>query len=181
MFVMRLELDLSNENIMSEMSEDIENLSAFNYRRVGLGIVPISFLQELYENGTMCFNYRIHYRGFDGVIHDDIETIKLNQTVRFFLRTSLICSGCGCQASHFVISKSRGSRQQPFLRLVSEVDGVERNMTIDHIYPLSKGGGNIKCNKQVMCNYCNGRKSNEVYDETHWEGLIRLEIVSENP
>jgi hypothetical protein len=35
-------------------------------------------------------------------------------------------------------------------------------MTVDHILPVSLGGGNMQSNYQPMCNFCNGKKGNMI-------------------
>lgn len=38
----------------------------------------------------------------------------------------------------------------------------ENNLTIDHIYPISKGGKNELSNVQILCLTCNLQKSNKI-------------------
>lgn len=50
-------------------------------------------------------------------------------------------------------------------------DGKEDMLTVDHILPVSWGGGNQRANLQPMCQRCNSRKSNHLnYDEAR--GII---------
>ena len=39
-----------------------------------------------------------------------------------------------------------------------------KNMTVDHMYPINKGGDNSEFNLVAMCENCNGEKSNFIYD-----------------
>ena len=45
-----------------------------------------------------------------------------------------------------------------------------QNMTVDHIVPQSKGGGDHKENLQLLCNHCNSVKN----DDTQEELIVRL-------
>ncbi len=40
--------------------------------------------------------------------------------------------------------------------------GVRRNLSIDHIYPTSKGGETTLDNLQTLCRSCNSRKGNSI-------------------
>jgi 5-methylcytosine-specific restriction endonuclease McrA len=42
--------------------------------------------------------------------------------------------------------------------------GSRKNLTIDHIYPKSWGGGNVLENYQTLCQPCNGKKNDTVID-----------------
>lgn len=43
-------------------------------------------------------------------------------------------------------------------------------LTIDHIVPLSRGGGNNKENLQILCSKCNQEKGNLTMEEWRQEG-----------
>lgn len=46
---------------------------------------------------------------------------------------------------------------------VCQLCDTSNNLTIDHIYPVSKGGKSGKNNLQVMCNPCNSFKGNRLF------------------
>jgi 5-methylcytosine-specific restriction endonuclease McrA len=52
------------------------------------------------------------------------------------------------------------------LNLYAIKDGLEVLMTSDHIIPRSKGGPTILENLQPMCHICNGRKGNNMPEDS---------------
>lgn len=40
--------------------------------------------------------------------------------------------------------------------------GSKNNLTVDHVIPVSRGGTNHPANLQILCEKCNGRKSNRL-------------------
>lgn len=51
----------------------------------------------------------------------------------------------------------------------------EDTMTIEHIYPISKGGGNDEFNLVALCEDCNENKSNFIYAIEDYYGYIKSE------
>lgn len=49
--------------------------------------------------------------------------------------------------------------------------GLSAGYHVDHVFPLTKLGGNGPCNLQVLCRSCNSRKSNKLpweFNMQHW-------------
>jgi len=72
------------------------------------------------------------------------------------------CVTCGMIGSHIVWWREFGKRQADHYDIAGYKDGKLRMITIDHIYPKSKGGPDHIDNYQPMCSFCNGRKSDKV-------------------
>lgn len=47
--------------------------------------------------------------------------------------------------------------------------GGSKELTVDHIIPLGRGGKNLRANNQVLCSVCNHWKDNRVLDYTKQE------------
>lgn len=59
--------------------------------------------------------------------------------------------------------------------------GSLKNLTIDHIKPVSKGGANEPENLQTLCHSCNGRKSDRIISLQELRAEIIDEIRNQNP
>ena len=60
----------------------------------------------------------------------------------------------------FLMKKFKGICVQCGCKVVRSNEYLPNQATADHIIPLSKGGLHIESNLQLMCQACNGRKSN---------------------
>ncbi|MGE4283733.1 MAG: HNH endonuclease [Clostridia bacterium] len=58
------------------------------------------------------------------------------------------------------------------MRQICVVCAAEKDLTIDHIIPLSRGGTNEITNLQVLCRKCNSKK----HDKTMEEFLMSLKL-----
>lgn len=45
---------------------------------------------------------------------------------------------------------------------------VDRDLTVDHIVPVSLGGSDDEWNLQAACRTCNGKKSNNIQTRQYW-------------
>lgn len=77
------------------------------------------------------------------------------------------CAECGIQGSFFAL-ESHSPDVSPHLNLYAVVDNggnkediKEVLMTKDHIFPRSKGGGDVMENYQTMCSPCNAKKADK--------------------
>lgn len=72
-------------------------------------------------------------------------------------RDGLYCRHCG----HGPMSVQWGCNQKGRVRLYNDWDQLgDRVIELDHVIPVSKGGGNEPENLVVFCDGCNARKSN---------------------
>lgn len=65
---------------------------------------------------------------------------------------------------------SQENRERLYGRQRGHCNGCERhfedrNLTIDHIWPQSKGGGHHIDNLQLLCQWCNSKKGSGTYAE----------------
>lgn len=72
---------------------------------------------------------------------------------------------------YFVHQRGRGSsftrRKNRMIKEKSRCAhcGTKDNLTIDHIYPVSKGGSDKETNLQVLCKSCNMEKGDKIVVE----------------
>lgn len=55
----------------------------------------------------------------------------------------------------------------------------EDTMTVEHIFPFSKGGDNSKFNLTTLCSDCNSEKSNFTYDVEHYYKYILPKYIDD--
>lgn len=85
--------------------------------------------------------------------------VKTNTTrLQLFKFKGIKCVSCTRVGAYFAIEICKG-HVSPHLNLYSH-DGTL--MTMDHIVPKSKGGGDFLENLQTMCTKCNGKKADKV-------------------
>ncbi len=83
---------------------------------------------------------------------------------RVFATKGIRCVHCGIKGQYFALERHKESRNYHF-NLYALKDGKEEMMTIDHIIPKSKGGGNDQKNLQPMCCGCNRKKGDKILDK----------------
>lgn len=81
---------------------------------------------------------------------------------KIFEQIGYDCVSCGMIGSHIVWWQEFSGRKADHYDIAGYKDGVLRMITIDHIYPKSKGGLDTVENYQPMCAPCNGKKSDKV-------------------
>lgn len=85
--------------------------------------------------------------------------------IRMFALKGTNCVYCGRVGKFFAYEKPKKCHPKTgwHLNLYSvDEDGTEVQMTMDHIYPASKGGKDILSNVQPMCEECNHKKADSV-------------------
>lgn len=77
------------------------------------------------------------------------------------------CEHCGMEGTYFAAEKNHCDATERFhLNLYHrEPNGKEVMMTVDHIFPKSKGGGNHISNLRPLCAPCNLKKADKVEDD----------------
>ena len=93
------------------------------------------------------------------------------------------CAKCGAEAEFAALEKDVCSKDKYHINLYAIVNGQERLLTKDHIYPRSMGGYDALVNYQVLCEKCNSRKGSkteltpEVALERGYTSLERVAVV----
>lgn len=97
--------------------------------------------------------------------------VRLNSwRYRCYMKKGLKCAKCGFTGEYFAVERHKSHETDYYhLNLYGRNRiGHEIMMTVDHIYPKSKGGKNHLSNLQTMCESCNRGKADTV--ETEREG-----------
>ena len=92
---------------------------------------------------------------------DSLKRVKI--MVALIKRDGNKCVQCKIVPEYFALGKDKSGRWH--LDLYSDVDNETHMLTIDHVYPKSKGGKNEIENYQLMCKICNEDKGNIVEGE----------------
>lgn len=105
------------------------------------------------------------------VIEQKGDTLKLNDVdvhinrkkLKVYAEKGCVCRCCGKEAKYVAVEKSKLNGNRWILHLyINEDENIERLLTRDHIYPLSKGGHGEVENLQPMCAVCNAKKSDNM-------------------
>ena len=86
------------------------------------------------------------------------EKYKYSDRMRCFLKKGTNCIYCGRKGLYFILEKNRVSETYHLALYGLTRRGKEVLMTMDHIVPLSKGGGNTLENEAPCCYECNQLK-----------------------
>ncbi len=95
----------------------------------------------------------------------DVPPIKLNSKRYYcYARKGVTCVRCGIKGQYFAVERQGMSGYHLNLYHLTKGDN-EIMITIDHILPRSRGGGNEPSNLQAMCIECNHEKGNLTEEE----------------
>lgn len=84
--------------------------------------------------------------------------------------TAEVCPcGCGTPVRPFANRKERLLFIHSKKNMCNDCKQIfeDKDLVIDHIYPVCRGGSNDKTNWQVLCNHCNRRKIGEDRRKPH--------------
>lgn len=91
-----------------------------------------------------------------------MEPVCFHHRLCVFFNKGSQCVKCG-RIGKYIIETYRKSKSGEFYGYHIDVYDKDFNlMTVDHIYPKSKGGDESLNNKQPMCEECNYKKSDKI-------------------
>ena len=104
----------------------------------------------------------------DRVIYNEIDykdSLRRAHIMKnLMIRNGIKCVKCNIIPSYFALGKDKIGKWHLDL-YGGDTNDFDHMLTIDHIHPKSKGGGNTMENYQLMCKICNEDKSDSVNGE----------------
>jgi hypothetical protein len=86
-----------------------------------------------------------------------------HKSIKILLKSNFKCEECGMEGKYFAIeSWINGNAKNSINMYGINKEGKEVQLTVDHIIPLSKGGGNNYRNLQILCFDCNQKKADTI-------------------
>ncbi len=94
----------------------------------------------------------------------------------------MVCPACKKRAIYFeIFTDDSNPTSCDVVRAMFDhfdSDGTQSFMTVDHMFPKSKGGTNKKHNLQAMCSACNFEKSDDINPFTPVYNIIEVDWVT---
>ena len=113
--------------------------------------------------GTLPIDFVLQNAGKDVMTSYGILVKCSSWRVKLFATKGIICSHCGISGNIFALERRQECQGGFHLNLYHvHSNGLETLMTVDHIIPKSKGGGNTLSNLQPMCFTCNMQKADSM-------------------
>lgn len=109
-----------------------------------------------------------HYRILEVKPIEALEEFKDHRRLQVFYHKGCKCVECGIEATQIGLGEGRGKKSGLHWDLYTD-DFYP--LTVDHIIPKSRGGGEELENKQPMCYRCNQRKGSRLPGETGHMGI----------
>ncbi len=85
-----------------------------------------------------------------------LEHFKEHRRMKVFFNKGLNCVNCSRHGMYLIIREIRGEKH---IEILAQ-DMIP--MSVDHIFPKSKGGRYVLENLQPMCSVCNTKKSDKI-------------------
>lgn len=96
---------------------------------------------------------------FDSKAFAKVAVKRKIKRTKQVVRMGAKCAYCTRRGDYIFVGKPRENQFLPHVNIISS-DLVE--MTVDHIFPLGRGGRDTENNRQVLCLLCNRAKANNL-------------------